>query len=55
MIFVTVNAVRFLVLADELNSPRLDGLGMLLHQGARAFTLLPARQHPWSCAALLQS
>lgn len=36
----------FLVLAEELNSPRLDGLGMLLHQGARAFTLFTGTEAP---------
>lgn len=47
----------FLVLADELNSPRLDGLGMLLHQGARAFTLFTGQAAPVEVmrAALLQS
>ncbi|MCR3922657.1 MAG: shikimate dehydrogenase [Firmicutes bacterium] len=36
----------FLEYAQELNSPGLDGLGMLLHQGARAFTLFTGQVAP---------
>ncbi|MBT9167141.1 MAG: Shikimate dehydrogenase (NADP(+)) [Syntrophomonadaceae bacterium] len=36
----------FLVYANELKSPGLDGLGMLLHQGARAFQLFTGEEPP---------
>ncbi|MBS3989887.1 MAG: shikimate dehydrogenase, partial [Dethiobacter sp.] len=36
----------FLVYADELKSPGLDGLGMLLHQGVRAFRLFTGVEPP---------
>ena len=36
----------FLVYADELKSPGMDGLGMLLHQGARAFRLFTGEEPP---------
>ena len=36
----------YLDYAKELNSPGLDGLGMLLHQGARAFTLFTGKPAP---------
>ncbi|MCL4463761.1 MAG: shikimate dehydrogenase [Firmicutes bacterium] len=36
----------FLVCADELKNPGLDGLGMLLHQGARAFRLFTGQEPP---------
>lgn len=36
----------FLTYARELKSPGLDGLGMLLHQGVRAFRLLTGEEPP---------
>ncbi|EEG78445.1 shikimate dehydrogenase [Dethiobacter alkaliphilus] len=36
----------FLTYAKELKSPGLDGLGMLLHQGARAFELFTGTKAP---------
>ncbi|NLP36967.1 MAG: shikimate dehydrogenase [Firmicutes bacterium] len=36
----------FLDYAQTLGSPQLDGLGMLLHQGARAFTLFTGKKAP---------
>jgi len=36
----------FLDYAGELKSPNLDGLGMLLHQGARAFRLFTGEEPP---------
>lgn len=39
-------ASDFLALAKELNSPSLDGLGMLLYQGARAFSLFTGCEAP---------
>ena len=36
----------FLAYAKELKSPGLDGLGMLIHQGARAFQLFTGTQPP---------
>lgn len=36
----------FLDYAKTLGSPAVDGLGMLLHQGARAFTLFTGREAP---------
>jgi shikimate dehydrogenase len=36
----------FLTYAQELKSPTQDGLNMLLHQGARAFTLFTGKEAP---------
>ncbi|NLM52328.1 MAG: shikimate dehydrogenase [Firmicutes bacterium] len=36
----------FLDYAQTLGSPQVDGLGMLLHQGARAFSLFTGREAP---------
>ncbi|MBS4031509.1 MAG: hypothetical protein KGZ63_08830 [Clostridiales bacterium] len=35
----------FLQYANELKSPGLDGLSMLLHQGARAFAIFTNQKH----------
>ncbi|NLZ39175.1 MAG: shikimate dehydrogenase [Firmicutes bacterium] len=36
----------FLTFAKTINAPALDGLGMLLHQGARAFSLFTGKEAP---------
>lgn len=36
----------FLTFAQTINAPAMDGLGMLLHQGARAFTLFTGKEAP---------
>ena len=37
---------RFLVMAEERGATTLDGLGMLVYQGAIAFTMWTGREAP---------